>query len=236
MRQIVSAALGAALCLFSGQDGGAARAEPAVLVELYTSQGCSSCPPADDYFADLAADPQVIALALHVDYWDYIGWADLFAQPQFTERQKDYARAIGSRTIYTPQTIVGGIHRIEGHQPEQTEKLIRKHLMQGSPVALTLRREGDVLHIRAETAEPLPGGAHVQLVRYRPSQTVTIERGENAGRTTTYHNIVTEWHVLGDWPGLQPLEMTARVPGADPAVVILQTPGPAAVLAVARAD
>ena len=111
MRQIVSAACGLWFCLGAAA---LAQAEDGVVVEFYTSQGCSSCPPADDFFAELAHQPGVIALALHVDYWDYIGWQDSFASPRFTDRQRAYARAGGSTTIYTPQMIVNGSAQVIG--------------------------------------------------------------------------------------------------------------------------
>jgi len=98
---------------------GAAQAEgQPVVVELFTSQGCSSCPTADEFLMELAQRPDIIALSMHVDYWDYIGWKDTFAQPKFTSRQKAYAKAIGSRTIYTPQMIVNGLDRVEGNSPD----------------------------------------------------------------------------------------------------------------------
>jgi hypothetical protein len=239
MRHIVSAAMGAlfalALPVSAEMPGPAAGAGP-VVVELYTSQGCASCPPADELLAELAGHEEVIALALHVDYWDYIGWEDSFAQAAFTERQKMYARAAKSRMIYTPQMIVGGVDRIEGNEPEAVVKLIGKHLAVERAVLLTLERQGDEVVIRAEAERPLAAGAEVQLVRYEPRAMVRIERGENAGRTVAYHNIVTEWTKLADWPGSAPLEMRARAPGDQPVVVILQEPGPAAVLAAARAE
>jgi len=235
MRHIVSAAFG--LCLATGGMAGAQDvSRSAVVVELFTSQGCSSCPPADEFFAVLAGDPDVIPLALHVDYWDYIGWADKFADPMFTERQKDYARAKGSRTIYTPQLIVGGLDRVEGNQPAEVEALIRRHMEAPQGVTLTLKRKGDVVEIAAVAQSPFDGPARVQLVRYRPVETVLIERGENAGRTVTYHNIVTSWQALGDWTGEDPLDLEAAAPGNDPAVVIVQQRGPSAILAAARID
>jgi hypothetical protein len=207
-----------------------------VVVELYTSQGCSSCPPADEMVATLAADPGVIVLALHVDYWDYIGWADQFAQPKFTERQKGYARAIGSRTIYTPQLIVGGIDRIEGVAPEALAAALARHREAAPRVRLTAVRTGDRIDIRAEAMAPLAAPARVQLVRIDPEETVTIERGENAGRTITYRNIVTDWQAVAEWPGSGPLEIIASAPGDEPAVVIVQEAGPAGILAAARVD
>jgi hypothetical protein len=238
MRQIVSAACGLFLCL---SVPGFAQTSPGtsssgVVVELYTSQGCSSCPPADEFMAELAQADQVIALSLHVDYWDYIGWEDSFAHAAFTERQKAYARAAKSRMIYTPQMIIGGVDRVEGNAPDAVVKLIGKHMAAVRPVTLTLERVGDVVVIRAEAATPLQAGAEVQLVRYLPEATVAIERGENAGRTVVYRNVVTGWDKIGDWPGIYPLELQAAVPQGEPVVVIVQEPGPAAILAAAQLE
>ena len=228
--------LGAALALSVGFAAGASaqsQSHAGVVVELYTSQGCSSCPPADELLALLADDPRVIPLALHVDYWDYIGWTDRFADARFTQRQKAYARAAGSRTIYTPQMIVGGIDRVEGNNPEAVAALILRHLDAPARVRLHLQREGELLRIRAEADPPLDGSVRVQLVRYLPAQTVEIETGENAGRTVTYRNIVTSWEVLGDWGGQAPLAIVAPTPGPEPLAVVLQHEGPGAILAAA---
>jgi hypothetical protein len=211
-------------------------AEGVVVIELYTSQGCSSCPPADEFVAMLAANPRVLPLALHVDYWDYIGWADKFAQAKFTDRQRDYARAIGSRTIYTPQLIIGGLDRIEGFAPEETAEQLHKHLAVTSDVRLSVMREGDSIVIRAEADPPLDAPVRMQLVRYTPEETVTIERGENAGKTITYHNIVTSWEGLGTWTGQEPMEITVPFTGDQPGAVIVQSEGPSAILAAARVD
>jgi hypothetical protein len=207
---------------------------PIVVVELYTSQGCSSCPPADDFFAELVREPQVMALSLHVDYWDYIGWADTFGDAKFTARQKAYARDIGSRTIYTPQIIVGGLDRVEGNDPTQVASLLMKHFSVAHPVSVTVTRKGDRLVIEATADGPLDRKARVQLVRYLPEATVEIRRGENAGRSITYHNVVTSWQVVGDWDGRAPLSMDADFPDGNPGVVILQSDGPAQILAAAR--
>lgn len=229
MRQLVSAAGGIWIGLASLA---AAQTQP-VLVELYTSQGCSSCPPADEFMAQLVNDPDVIALSLHVDYWDYIGWEDTFGNPQFTNRQKAYAKAAGSRMIYTPQMIVDGVDRVEGNDPLKVGESIRRHLPGPSPVTLQVSRDGDRLMIRAIAEPPLSRGAGVQLVRYLPKATVLIERGENAGREVAYHNVVTSWQALAEWSGLQPFEMETTAPGDEPVVVIVQSEGPAEVLAVA---
>jgi hypothetical protein len=232
MRHFVSAACGFWLAAMAQQ----VEAEPVVVVELYTSQGCSSCPPADEFLAMMASDPRILPLALHVDYWDYIGWEDKFAHPKFTDRQRAYAKAVGSRTIYTPQLIIGGSDRIEGFAPEETAERLRAHMQAGTPVRLTVTREGDKLIIRAEADPPLTEPVRVQLVRYLPEETVTIERGENAGKTITYRNIVTSWEGVGDWGGQEPLEVVAPYPGDEPGAVIVQTKGPAAILAAARVD
>ncbi|HEX9859381.1 MAG TPA: DUF1223 domain-containing protein [Paracoccaceae bacterium] len=236
MRQIIGAACGFWIALAGLGLGQTSTSGAAVVVELYTSQGCSACPPADDYLATLAANPQVIPLALHVDYWDYIGWKDRFASPRFTDRQKAYAHAVGSRTIYTPQMIVAGRERVEGHRPDELNRLIRAHLAAGQTVGLTLRREGGRLRIRAEANPPLTHPVRVQVVRYRPSETVDIKHGENAGRTITYRNIVTSWQIIGHWPGDAPLELEAAAEGPEPVVVILQKEGPAEILAAARLE
>ncbi len=230
MRQFVSAA-----CGFWVACVAPVSAETAVVVELYTSQGCSSCPPEDEFVAILAANPQVIPLALHVDYWDYIGWADKFAQPKFTARQKAYARAIGSRSIYTPQMIIGGQERVEGYSPEETADYLRRHLQAPESVQLTVERSGDRLVIRAEADPPLDEPVVVQIVRYKPKETVEILRGENAGHTVTYLNVVTSWDSVGDWSGRAPLDMVVPIEGGSPAVVILQKAGPADIVAAAVA-
>lgn len=214
----------------------AQTSDPVVVVELYTSQGCSSCPPADALLAELAELDHVVPLALHVDYWDYLGWKDDFANPRFTERQKAYARAAGSRMIYTPQIIVAGEQRIEGNQPADVIAAVGAHLAKAAPIRLEVQRHGGGLRITAEMADAPAEPLRVQLVRYRPEETVTIRGGENAGRTITYRNIVTEWQPLGDWPGHSPLVMDAPARGDDPAIVILQAPGPAAILAAARVE
>jgi hypothetical protein len=234
IRQKFSAVCGLALAAAITAPAMAQDGTPVVVVELYTSQGCSSCPPADEFLAELARDPMVIPLALHVDYWDYIGWADSFADPKFTARQKAYARANGSRTIYTPQMIVGGIDRVEGNAPAEVASLVMKHLMGHKSVTLSVTHDGDRLSIRATSAQQLGENVKIQLVRYTPEKSVEIIRGENAGLTMTYHNIVTSWQVLGDWDGQAPLALDTSYPQGGPGVVILQTEGPAAILAAAR--
>ncbi|MFV0492583.1 MAG: DUF1223 domain-containing protein [Pseudorhodobacter sp.] len=209
-----------------------AQEQPApVVVELYTAQGCSSCPPADTLLGQLADDPRIIALALHVDYWDYLGWKDKFADPKFTKRQKAYAKAVKDRMIYTPQMIIQGQDRVVGSRPEEVDAAISGQLGRESGVTLHLSRDEGGILIRAAASPPPENPLWVQLIRFRPEEQVAIKKGENAGMKMTYRNIVTSWQRLGEWKGQQPLEMRADLGGGDPAVVIIQRAGPAEILA-----
>lgn len=232
-QQIVSAALG---LLALAAVPAMAQSQDAVVVELYTSQGCSSCPPADALLAKLTQQPGVIPLALHVDYWDYIGWKDVFAHPGFTDRQRAYAKAEGDKMIYTPQMIIGGVDRVVGHEPAAVAKAIKRQAAKAQPVRLVVDRNGDVLSIRLQADPPLTEGTFVQLVRYMPVSKVEIKAGENAGHELDYHNIVTSWQKIGDWAGQAPAEMVASAPGKDRIVVIVQQSGPGEILAAALVE
>lgn len=210
-----------------------AMADGPVVLELYTSQGCSSCPPADAILHDLAEHPDLIPLAMHVDYWDYIGWADSFADPAHTTRQQNYARVAGDSTIYTPQMVIAGEDHVIGAKSIEIANAIQKHQGITTGVSVELMRDGDRLQISGATSRTLPEGTVVQLVRFNPSETVDVRRGENAGRQLTYANIVTAWDVVGEWSGRDELVMDVSVTGATPIVVIVQEPGPGAVMATA---
>ena len=214
-----------------------ARADSPVVVELFTSQGCSACPPADALLTQLAGRDDVIALALHVDYWDYIGWADTFASGQFTRRQHAYARHAGQRMVYTPQMIVGGVERVVGYEPMDVAELIAQYRVVDYPVEVSLSRVegGIVLRAVASMALEEPGMV-VQIVRYIPSEMVEIRRGENAGRTVEYSNIVTEWMRVGTWSGAEPYELQLVDDSALPIAAIVQMAGPGQILGAARLD
>jgi hypothetical protein len=226
--------LGTVLAALVGLAGPSASAGEAVVVELYTSQGCSSCPPADALLAELAQREDVIALALHVDYWDYIGWKDDLARPEHTERQKGYARAAGKNMIYTPQFVIGGTDRVTGYEPIEVAEVIQRHRAAPRPIALSVRREGESILIEARAIGPVDGAVVVQVARYAPMHRVQITRGENAGLTAEYHNAVDLWAEIGRWDGKGVYSATARVAGDAPVAVILQREGYGPVLAAAR--
>lgn len=214
---------------------GMVDAEPGVVVELYTSQGCAACPPADNLLARIAGRDGIIALSLHVDYWDYIGWRDRFAQPAFSKRQRAYARAEGSRSLFTPQMIVAGRHRLEGQRGMELAELLQFEAERPAQVEIELHRNGAMLEIRASAEPPLSLPVIVDLVRYRPREKVRIGAGENAGRSVVYHNIVTVWETLGQWDGTGPVTFHVRVEGPDAVVVLMQEEGPGPIVAAVQA-
>lgn len=204
------------------------------VVELFTSQGCSSCPPADEILAELADREHVIALALHVDYWDYIGWADDLADPMFTARQRAYAKAWDARNVYTPQMVVAGVTEFVGSHHVTALDSVASHVLDGDPVTVGLSRSGDLLTIDAQAVGAVPARAVVQVVRYTPEVVRAIERGENAGRTVVYRNVVTDWSVAGTWDTDRPLALDVTVQGDAPVVVIVQDGANGPVLGAAR--
>lgn len=188
--------------------------QPLVVVELFTSQGCSSCPQADQLLGELAARREVLPLSYHVDYWDYLGWADEFATPAFTRRQRGYASNFGQRAVYTPQFIVDGID-IPGHaRPAELSDLIRAHAATPAPLAMKRDRQDgrDVLTLTPRTA--LPPQLAVTLVRYLPERSVEITSGENHGVNVTYRNVVAGTEMLAQWDGKAPLRLVVS-PGQD---------------------
>lgn len=230
MRSLATAILAAGLAF----GGPVAADENLVVVELFTSQGCASCPPADSLFGELAQRDDILALSLHVDYWDYIGWKDEFADPAFTARQKAYAYAHRKSSVYTPQMIVGGSDILVGLKPMTLADLLQIHAAKPAGVELTARRDGDRIEVEVSDAlRPVP--MVIDLVTYAPKRTVSITRGENAGRTLDYHNVVASWTRIGEWSGEGTFRATVTIAGDDPAAVLVQEKGPGAILAAARA-
>ena len=217
--------------LWMALSGAAQAQNQPVVMELFTSQGCASCPPADALMHKLAARSDVIALSLHVDYWDYIGWKDEFASPKNTARQKGYAQAGGRRSIYTPQMIIGGVDSVVGANPMDVADLIAKHSAQASDVALKIARAGDKVQIAATARRA--GKFEIMLVRFSAARTTAIKRGENAGKTLTYVNVVSDFQTIADWDGRAPLQMVAQA-GKGPVAIFVQRKGHGAIEAAAR--
>ncbi len=227
----------ASLIWIIGAAPAVAQSTNPVVVELFTSQGCSSCPPADKLMHELAARDGVIALALHVDYWDYIGWKDQFADPAHTERQKAYAVAAGRRSVYTPQMIVNGTDSVVGARAMELADLIVAHAAKPVRVAVDLNRLGDELRIRAERRNGEPQAAMiVQMARFTPERTIDITRGENAGRTLTYVNVVSDLEIVAEWTGAQPLDLRLPVTGEAPVAVLVQYEDFGPILGAAKLD
>lgn len=225
----------------SAAVGGVARADgPAAgVVELFTSQGCSSCPPADANLRDFAANGSVVALGYHVDYWDYLGWKDTLGSAANSERQHGYARTLGARSVYTPQAVLNGATHVNGADGGA----IRRGLADGTlTVPVSLARVED--RVVASTGEgPAPRGeAVIVFVWTRSEAAVTIERGENRGETIRYVNAVMAISTTGMYHGKasqfeMPVSEAARA-GADGCAVLVQEIGtggaPGAILGAAQ--
>lgn len=178
-----------------------------VVVELFTSQGCTACPPADDMLAELSDRPDVLALSWHVDYWDYLGWADEFARPEFTQRQKQYASAAGERSIYTPQILVDGTDTLIDLRPAELMGMINSHLARPVALSVTAQNVNDSYQIELTPRAQLKRGVVLLLVRYAPRRQVEVKAGENRGLTLSYRNIVLGVEQIAHWDGKAPLRL-----------------------------
>jgi hypothetical protein len=188
-----------------------------VVVELFTSQGCSSCPPADAVLTDLAKHrPDVLALAFHVTYWDYLGWKDSYGLPEATARQRSYARALHADSVYTPQMVVDGQREFVGS--DRGTALAAIQAAPQKPVPLRITRDGSGLSIAIGDGI---GPAHVLLVGYDSAHQTPIGRGENSGRTLLESNVVRSLAAVGDWSGPS-LTLKAAVPAGERVAVLLQ--------------
>jgi hypothetical protein len=180
-----------------------ANAGPRAVIELFTSQGCSSCPPADRLLGELAGDSTFVAITLPVDYWDYLGWKDTLARPQNSARQTAYMKARGDRQRYTPQVVVNGAMHALGSSREAIEKAIAKTRQNPAtlsiPVKLAL--DGRDISLTVSGADGAGSGAEVWIASLTKAVPVAIQRGENKGKTITYFNVVRSWTKLGTWSG-----------------------------------
>jgi hypothetical protein len=183
--------------------GPASAGEPRAVIELFTSQGCSSCPPADKLLGQLADDPSVIALSLPVDYWDYLGWRDTLALKGHSIRQRAYSQVRGDRAVYTPQVVVNGAVHALGSDKGEIEKAIADSRAQSSVLTVPVKMQvadGKVT-VTLPESNAVQGKAQVWLLPIAKRIPVEIERGENSGHKITYHDVVRRWVKLGEWSG-----------------------------------
>jgi len=199
------------------------NAEP-VVVELFTAQGCSGCPAANQVVEGLAEEPGVIALTYAVDYWDYLGWPDTFAKPEFAQRQRAYQAAMRLRNVYTPQVVIDGSRQLSGAQGPAIQTAVNEEAARRVfPPQVQFRESGDAVGVGSGRAPE--GGADVWAVSYRPgTQTVTVAGGDNRGRAVRHVNVVQSLTRLGEWTG-RPilLDLPEAADPQDKVVVMVQS-------------
>jgi hypothetical protein len=246
-RRRFSPALAAAVAVFA--LAGASAAEPAApdgpaVLELFTSQGCSSCPPADALLAELGKRPGLIALSYSVDYWNYLGWHDTLSSPANSERQREYARARGDGSVYTPQMVVDGVLHVNGSNEAAIEMAMRNasQRLDGVQVPVNMHPENGTLVIGIGAAPEASSqkSATVWLAIAKALETVAISRGENRGKTISYYHPVRELTPIGMWKGEA---MTLKLPlrefklvGGDYLVALLQVENGGPILGAAQYD
>jgi hypothetical protein len=216
-----------------------ALAEPRAVVELFTSQGCSSCPPADKVIGELAKDSSVIALSMPIDYWDYLGWKDTLADARFSARQKAYSLMRGDRDVYTPQVVVNGAAHVIGSDRAGIESAIgatkKTDGVMSVPVSMGISGKQITVSVAASNKGPAAVHGEIWICSISKAVPISIGRGENRGRDLTYYNVVRNVLKVGDWNGnagswTVPLENISRE-GIDAAAVFVQDgsrdrPGP----------
>ena len=215
---------------------GTPQGTPLTVVELYTSQGCSSCPPADAFLGELAKRNDLLALSIHVDYWDYIGWKDPFASPANTKRQRAYASKLGMRYVYTPQMVVQGAAHSTGSDRDKILALIAK-ARKSKRVAVKISRIHGGVRVTVPGAHTTEEAA-VWLAVFDTKHQTRIKRGENGGRTLSYHNVVRGMKRIGTWKG-QPLDIPTgnadmSTDGRDGCAAILQSVATGRILGAAK--
>lgn len=240
MRSVVIAFLGAALVATAGIA--VAGEKLPIVIELFTSQGCNSCPPADEFLAELTKRDDIIALAFHVNYWDYLGWKDTFASDATTARQRTYATFLGERTVYTPQMVIGGVaHKVGSRRSDVMGVVDRLRQRTGPYLDVRVRRvEGGKIAVTIPAGELKQRDVVVWLVRYDSAREVNIKRGENRGRTIIYRNIVADYRELAMWYGNEiKLELKVselRDGGRDGGVILVQESGSGRIIGAAKVD
>jgi hypothetical protein len=182
-----------------------AHADPRAVVELFTSQGCSACPPADKILGELAKDPSIIALSMPINYWDYLGWKDTLADARFSARQQAYSRVRGDREVYTPQVVVNGSAHVVGSDRAAIESAIgatrKSEGVMSVPVTLTLAGKQLTVSVAASGNHAAAEHGEVWICSISKAIPISILRGENSGRELTYYNVVRNLVKVGDWNG-----------------------------------
>ena len=237
---LAAAMLAIAAASFTPAHAGDRALEPAsvpppIVVELFTSQGCSSCPPADVVLGELKGRPDILPLSFHVTYWDRLGWPDTFGLEESTDRQRAYVDLLGKDALYTPQMVIGGQVDVVGSQRGRVREaidLLATRREPGLPIAV----EESVLRLGAGPADD----AMIWLFGVDHEHKVWIHRGENRGRVIRYHNVVREVTSLGRWSGeavelALPLKRLAAE-GRDSAAVVVQRPHTGDILAASRIE
>jgi hypothetical protein len=200
--------------------------EQRAIIELFTSQGCSSCPAADKLLGDLGEDHSLVTLSLPIDYWDYLGWKDTLALPGHAARQRAYASARGDREVYTPQVVVNGVIHALGSDKAAIERAIVKSRSNPETMAVPVKLDTSGAQVKVSVASA-PSAVHglVWICGVKKAEQVHIGRGENRGRTITYHNVVRGWRKLGEWegkPASWQISLSDLKPNIDEAAVIVQ--------------
>jgi hypothetical protein len=190
-------------CSFSATMVAGAVAEPRAVVELFTSQGCSSCPAADKLLGQLTADSSLVPISAPIDYWDYLGWKDTLAVPLHTKRQRAYSKVRGDREVYTPQAVINGSLHALGSDKAAIERAIAKSHEDSKvlslPVTFSLQNAHLILTVPGRSEAPV--GTEVWICGLTKAVTVAIQRGENRGKTVTYFNVARRWVKLDSWTG-----------------------------------
>lgn len=208
-----------------------AQAERSVLIELFTSQGCSSCPSADALLAELAEQPGVVAIALHVDYWDYLGWTDGFADSVYTARQHRYAHLSGERMVYTPQMVLDGQHFMIGSDAMGVAQALMTQASAEAAIEISVAQPdlGGETEVTLRALSALSTPCEVMLVSVDPMREVTITGGENAGHRVRYVNVARDLRVLAEWDGAD-LTLSVPLPQQGRAALFVQAKGQGPVL------
>ncbi|HUH22723.1 MAG TPA: DUF1223 domain-containing protein [Brevundimonas sp.] len=206
-----------------------------VVVELFTAQGCSGCPEANRTLEAVANAPGVIALTYGVGYWDYLGWSDTFAKPEFAARQQAYRQALRLRNVSTPQVVIDGRRQLSGARPPELQAAIdAEAAARLHPPEIEFRETGD--RVGVGSGRPPRGGAEVMAVVYQPGlQTVEVRQGDNRGQAVRHVNVVREVRRLGDWTGRPVLfALPGDSASEDNVVVLVQAKADRRILSAAR--